>query len=359
MAIVSTDHRATSVSLKQAAQIIIALDGKMPVLLRGERGSGKSSIMAILERHYGDAYEYVYYDMASKDVCDSLMPSINREKGETDFYPSALLKPHSTKPIAYLFDEWGKAPLMVQNALHPMIERRNRRLGDQLMHPKSIVILTSNTAKEALGDTIKAHTLDRLMDLPVRKPNADQWLEWGMTNNIHPAVLAWVHQYPECLASFEDGDQSNNAFIPFPGKVQGKCVTARGLDMMSDFCYARDLVDTDSFIVGGTGIIGNAASLSFDAYLTYQDQLPRWEDIVKNPTGVLVPESMGACMVLVFGAITKIDPSSIGPFMKYVQRMPLEWQAVFATSVAASPQQRIAFHDKGFTDWVRENQWVL
>jgi hypothetical protein len=96
------------------------------------------------------------------------------------------------------------------------------------------------------------------------------------------------------------------------------------------------------------------------AYVEYQDQLPTWESIIKAPKTADVPTSAGACAVLVFGAITKIDKQNIAPFMEYLERFEPEWQACFCINIAKNPQkQSVAFSAKAFADWVQQNQDLL
>jgi hypothetical protein len=62
----------------------------------------------------------------------------------------------------------------------------------------------------------------------------------------------------------------------------------------------------------------------------------------------------------VFGAIARIETTSIGPFMQYLERLDAEWQAVFAINIAKNPaKQSIAFSSSAFKDWVVKNQDLL
>jgi len=59
---------------------------------------------------------------------------------------------------------------------------------------------------------------------------------------------------------------------------------------------------------------------------------------------------------MVFGAIAKIDRTSITPFMEYVGRMAPEWQAVFAVNLSKNPDKKqIGFTSAKFRDWALKN----
>jgi hypothetical protein len=92
----------------------------------------------------------------------------------------------------------------------------------------------------------------------------------------------------------------------------------------------------------------------------YQDQLPTWDAIQKDPDTTAVPTSAGACAVLVFGAISKVDRQSINPFMKYLERFEPEWQACFAINISKNPtKQAVAFASPSFAKWVAQNEDIL
>jgi hypothetical protein len=96
------------------------------------------------------------------------------------------------------------------------------------------------------------------------------------------------------------------------------------------------------------------------AYIEFADQLPTWESTIKSPSSTKLPSSPGACAIVVFGAISRVDKTSITPFMEYLDRFDAEWQAVFAINIAKTPsKQSIAFSCKAFADWVAKNQDLL
>jgi hypothetical protein len=73
-----------------------------------------------------------------------------------------------------------------------------------------------------------------------------------------------------------------------------------------------------------------------------------------------VPDSPGACCVLVYGAISKVDKANFGKVMEYLKRFEPEWQATFGISVAKHPERySIAASDRAFRNWALENADIL
>jgi hypothetical protein len=223
----------------------------------------------------------------------------------------------------------------------------------------SIVFLTGNLLTDGVGDNMKAHTRNRIVEIVVRKPDSDEWLEWALNNDQDASVMAWVRQFPQALSSYTDGD-NDNPYIYNPRKQQTAYVSPRSLAIASNIVSQRDKNDTDATIAALKGAIGEAAARDMEAFIAYQDQLPSWDSIITSPTTATVPTSAGACAVLVFGAITKVDRQSMTPFMKYMGRFDSEWQAAFAINIAKNPSKRsVAFSCAAFADWVQQNEDLL
>ena len=349
----------TTVSLDEAATLIQVCQGNR-FFLRGEPGIGKSSIMGAFEKHFGDAYAYAYFDCAQKDLGDIAMPSLNREEKVTEYFPNAVLQLQTGKPVIIMLDEFTKAPQPVQNMLHPLLEARNPRLGDIALPEGSIVFLTGNMASDGVGDNIKAHTVNRVTAVTVRKPTAEEWLGWAVNNDIDPVVMAWVNQFPHALESYLDGNQEANPYIFNPKKMQGAFVSPRSLQLVSNVLKTRDKLTTNSTIAAMIGTIGDSGARDLHAFVDYQDQLPSWETIIAKPKEARLPESPGACAVLIFGGIASVERSNIAQFMEYVGRMEPEWQAVFAINISKNADKsQIAFTAKAFSDWCTKNVDIL
>jgi hypothetical protein len=351
----TTINFGKTVTLKQAAQIILATPENV-YMLRGEPGIGKSAILKSLSAAL-PTHNAAYLDVPNMDLGDIAMPVIDHENKVTRYYPNARFRMHEGKPVLLMLDEYSKGAEPIKNMLHPLLEV-NKRLGD--LSVTGVVFLTGNLASDGVGDNLKAHTLNRIIPLHVAKPDADPWIEWAMDHDIEPVVMAWVKQFPHALASYLDEGQTDNPYIYNPKKMQSSFVSPRSLERASGIVRARGQLDQDSVIAALTGAIGEAASRDMQAFIAYQDQLPTWESIIKSPKTTGVPDSAGACAVMVFGAIAKLDRNNIAPFMEYIERFEPEWQAAFCINIAKSKtKQAVAFSSKKFADWVQKNEDLL
>ncbi len=347
-----------SITLKQAANLI-RTNPETRFLLQGEPGIGKSSLLEAIADSLG--YEHAYIDVPNMDLGDIAMPVIDHDTKTTRYYPNARFKVHANKPLVIMLDEFTKGAEPVKNMLHPMLEKANPRLGDIPMSKDTIVFLTGNLTTDGVGDNLKAHSRNRLVPVTIAKPTADEWIEWGMNKgNIEPEVLAWVNQFPHAMASYTDSNQNDNPYIYNPRKPQHAFVSPRSLATASNIVRTRKDNDPDTVIAALTGAVGESAARDMQAYIEFSDQLPSWEDTIKNPANTKIPTSAGACAIVVFGGIARITKDNIAPFMEYLERFDAEWQAVFAINIAKTPsKQAIAFSSKKFADWVAKNQDLL
>lgn len=347
------------VSLKQAAAIIAATPMNR-YFLRGSPGIGKSSLIGALKEMF-PSYETAYIDVPNMDLGDIAMPVVDHTRKVTSYYPNSRFKLDSGKPVIIMLDEYSKGADPIKNMLHPLLEVKNPRLGDLPIPAGSIIFLTGNKTSDGVGDSLKAHTLNRIITLNIRAPLADEWLDWAVDNNIDPVIMAWVKQFPHCLDEYDPNAKDNNNPYNFnPRRVQQAFVSPRSLEIASNVVKARDKIDTDTLIASLSGAVGEAAARDMQAFVDYQDQLPSWEAIIKEPKKTPVPESAGARAVLVYGAIAKIEKTNMEAFMEYIQRMQPEWQAAFGIQVMKnSGKQAIATSSKSFVNWVARNHDIL
>ena len=344
-----------SVTLDQAAQLIMSCP-ELRFHLEGEPGIGKSSILRTIADKLG--YDYAYVDVPTLDLGDIAMPVVNREKGITEYFPNAHFKLHMKKPLVIMLDEITKGAPPVINMLHPMLEKMNPRLGDIYLDANTIVFSTGNLTTDGVGDTLKAHTRNRIVTLRIQKPAADQWLAWAIAKGLNPAVIAWVAKDKSLLDSYLDAP--HNELIFNPKRPNQACVSPRSLETAATIVDRKDAVDRDVLIAALSGAMGEGAARHLAAFVEFADQLPEWASIVAHPETTPVPTSPGARTVSAYSAINSVDKTTINAWMKYLSRFPEEWQATFCINIAKHPtKQAVAFSSRAFAEWVAKNQDLL
>jgi hypothetical protein len=354
-----------SVSLTEFAKAIGQVGRDVTVIGQGEPGIGKSSMLKVLAKQYPE-YAISYIDCTLLDLGDFALPYTEVVENEltgvnkiTKFAPNARFKMHEGKPVIVMLDEIGKAMKAVKNVLLTLM--LEHRIGDHYLPEGSIVFGTTNLMSDGVGDMLEAHARNRVCLVTVRKPDADEWIEWAIGNDVDPTIIAWVKQFPHALASYTDLSQKENAYIFNPTRAgSGAVVTPRSLEKASFIAKQRGELGDALTISLLTGTIGESAARDMQAFFTVVDKLPTWDQIIASPKTAKMPDDAVARCILVFSGIARVQKDTLAKWMEYVQRMDKEWQALFATSVMKSPdKQSFCVMNKDFKDWAIANQWLF
>lgn len=349
------------VSLEEAAALIVAAP-KVHYNLEGEAGIGKSSIKDLIMEQLGDQYHWVYFDCAQKDLGDIAMPATNRELRVTEYFPNAIFEFQSGKPLVICLDEFSKAFRPVQNMLHPLLESYNPRLGDVPLPEGSIIFLTGNIGSMGVGDVLKAHTLNRVTTVRVRKPTSDEWIQnWAIHNNIEPAILHYVKETPQVFASFEEPGEENNERIFNPKHPEQPFVSGRSLARASEIVAARDKYTHNALLVALRGTLGLKAAQELANSIKFQDMLPSLASVVQQPTKAKLVDDPSALMVMVYKVASAVTADTLDPIVTYMDRTGQEYLSLFFLNVAKSKKQHILTRGNNaqFKKWVIKNQDIL
>jgi len=331
------------VSLQQARDAILALGTDTTIILRGQPGIGKSWILKDLARALPD-YVPAYIDCADLSLGDIAMPIVDRERRVTQFAPNERFKiyPGQTRPVLLMLDEITKpATDEILNMLLPLM--LERRLGDIPLPPGSIVFGTGNLATDGVGDRFPAHAYNRVTELDVRNPEADEWVMWAAAHDVAPEVMAFVRENPQVCQRYDDPAAKDNPMIfnPLRGNTRS-FVSPRSLHKASHIVAKRD-------VLGGSvrallaGTIGEAAAAQMEAFVTMADALPRISAIEADPTKAKLPETVGAYFLCALMLSTRINAENADTFVTYVKRWDqFEAGMLFARTAAASPA-KLAF----------------
>ena len=342
-----------SINLKQAANLIRNVGTTNTILLRGQPGVGKSSILATLGREMPD-YHVCYIDCANLDLGDLAMPVIDKETMTTSYAPNVRfgVGKNQTRPVILMLDELGKASRPVMNMLLPTI--LEHRVGDVQYRTGSIILATTNFDTDGVGDNIPAHAYNRMTVVNLANPTVDQWLEWASDNNIAPEVMAFAKQYPqvfECYADLDKDDKNPYIFNPLTGNVKAYC-SPRSLEKASNLIKMRHVLG-DALLPALAGTVGEAAARDMDALINLADQLPLFETIVRDPLNAKIPSSAGALFILSFMLAGRVDAKTIEPVMQYADRMSsasFEAHSLFIASLASNKTKvGMACHCRAFT----------
>ena len=356
----STIQFGSSISLSDFANAVVSVGRDVTIIGEGEPGIGKSSMLKEVARLL-PTHTPKYIDCTLLDLGDFALPYTVDENGMkvTRFAPNARFGMHEGKPVIIMLDEIGKAMKAVKNVLLTLM--LEKRIGDHYLHPDSIVFGTTNLLSDGVGDMLEAHARNRVAFSKVRKSDADTWIDnFAIKSDVAAEVIAWVKQFPQCLASYTDEAQAGNPYIFNPKRAgQAAFVTPRSLEKASHIVKQRAALGEGLTISLLAGTIGESAARDMQAFLTVADKLPTWDAVVASPDTAKLPDDAVAKCICVFSAISRVERDTLGKFMTYLKRMDKEWQALFARSVMRGPKQAFCVSNAAFRDWAVDNHWLF
>lgn len=348
------------VELNEAAAMVEAYGERITLVLKGEPGIGKSSVLKALKEKHGDKYDYIYVDCPVLDMSDIGMRIPNHDTRTLEFYASSLFKLDSSKPKMIMLDEFMKSPKLLQIIFTRMMLERT--VGDLPLPGGSIVFATSNNSSDGVGDAMLAHAGNRVMMVNVRKPNANRWLVWASDNNISPEIRACVAMNPRLLASYLDGGQDDNPYIFNPSRKELSFVTNRSLAGSDIVVKQRDKMGDGVTQAALAGVIGAPAAQLLAAFMSLAKELVSVKAVIADPENVAIPEKPAALFMMMFNAIDTIETQDdLSAFMQFVNRIKSsEIQSVFFTMLLQSKRTvRLAKNNKQVMEWAKGNYELL
>jgi hypothetical protein len=350
----------TPVELNDVPNLIATIGATRTILLRGEPGIGKSTVLKNLQTVMGDKYDYIYADCPVMDVSDVVMRIPDHETKTLQSYVSELFCLTSPKPKVIMLDEVTKANKLLQVIFTRLMLERT--VGDVALPAGSIVFATGNNVTDGVGDTLSAHVLNRLCVINVRKPDARRWNLWATDNGISRTVRSWVAMNPNSLASYLDGGQESNPFIFNPTKPLTSFITPRSLvgadNVIKNVQKLGDYVSKAAL----AGLCGSAFAESIAAFMSMEKELVNVRDIIADPMNVAIPEKPAALFMTMFNAVDTVETQDeLSAFMTFVKRIKSEEAQTCFYSMAFESKRtaKLARNNNDLREWGMKNIELL
>ncbi|PIP84932.1 MAG: ATPase [Elusimicrobia bacterium CG_4_9_14_3_um_filter_62_55] len=171
-----------------------ALDARLPIMLWGPPGVGKSSL--VREEARERELDLIDLRLAQLDATDLRgIPVPDKKNRLVDWYRPAFL-PADGRGILFL-DEIDKAPNLVKNAALQLV--LDRRLGDYKLPEGWQVVAAGNREEDnAYGTGLGSALANRLLHVEV-EADIDAWAKWAKAKDIHEDVISFLRFRSELL----------------------------------------------------------------------------------------------------------------------------------------------------------------
>ena len=190
---------------------------RSPILIKGEPGVGKTSIVEQTARSLN--YECILSHPCIQSPTDYRgFPVYNREEDRAKFLPYETLERlvRTKRPTVFFLDDFGQALPSVQAAIQNLLS--SRQVGDHKISDDVVFVIATNDKGQGANVTGVLSTIkSRCGTIVELKTDPEHWLNWAMQNNIRPEVTGFIRLRPEMLSQFELTTELTN--FPCPRTV--------------------------------------------------------------------------------------------------------------------------------------------
>jgi hypothetical protein len=244
-------------------------------------------------------------------------------------------------------DEFGQADGDTKKSAAQLMLKGE--VGPHRLHEGIGIIAASNGKGDRSGVTKDFDFLINRQDEINITDDLASWQDWAASHDVMPLTVAFATQNPQIV--FAEG-------VP---AEQGPWTTPRSLVMADRLLQIKkkrtgDIPDDASTVEQIHGIMGAGASQYF-AFVKLEREMPKYEDIVKNPDKVKVPQKPDAQMLVCYSLAHQIKIKDASAVVEYMERMPKEFAVTFATT--ACKRQPMLVAEPAFDKWARQNSSLM
>ena len=217
---------------------------------------------------------------------------------------------HGKGPCFLILEELSDATMAMQNPLCRVILDRyagQLRLSDELY-----IVATGNRTEDKSGANRISTKLAGRMRMHNFDENLDDWVDWARTAGIHHTLTSFMKWRPNKLSDFDPNRLSNPtprtwADVNRIPRDQNKAI------------YQAEVA----------ACVGDGAAAEYTGYLEVAASLVDFDEVVKSPTKVAIPDEVSARYAMVGMLSDRVSKATIPPVAKYISRLTVDFQTMF------------------------------
>lgn len=317
------------------ACISYAVKHKLPVLVKGAPGTGKSDIIAQACTAAG-AELIISHPVVSDPTDYKGLPFPVKGKEEASFLPFGdllrLIK--ADKPTVFFLDDLGQAPASVQASCMQLILAR--RINGHRVSEQVVFLAATNRRQDRAGVTgILEPVKSRFAAIVELEVDLDDWVEWAYQQELPAELIAFIRYRPNLLHDFRPSADIVNTPCPRTVAYVGTMLKA-GIPAGLDY----ELI---------AGAAGEGFAAEFMGFLNIYQELPDIPGLIQNPEQAPVPLEPSLLFAICGALVQKANPGNFGSILRYVKRLPAEFQVLLVRD--AVKRNKALSSAPGFSAW--------
>jgi hypothetical protein len=306
-----------------------------PAFVWGAPGIGKSDIVADIATE--DGLELIDFRMALRDPTDIKGFPMPDAKSKTMVFFRDSELPTKGKGILFMDEMNSAAPATQAAAMQLTL---TGKIGSYTLPEGWHIIAAGNRESDrSVVNRMPVALSARFIhcDLEV---SLDDWCAWAMDNKQPTEMIGFMRFRPNLLHALDTSARSspNPRSWAFAGQIHDS-----GLDK-----------DTEFELLKGT--VGEGAAAEYVAFARVYRELPSVDQIMLDPDGVPVPTSPAVLYALSTALGSKSKKDTFDRIMKYVTRMPVEYQVVMVRDALRQTPESAS--TKAFIKWGIDNAHI-
>jgi hypothetical protein len=349
-----------ALSISKVMQFVeyVALVEREPVFIWGQPGVGKSEgIAQLVEKVNGVLCDVRLSQYDSVDLRG--FPGVNKETSHTTWHPPSTLpfignnNFPDDRPIILFWDEANSAVPAVSAVMYQAINEG--RIGEHKFKPNVVQIAAGNRESDRGVTNRQPLPLANRFTHVEATVSVDDFCYWGLqSGKVPPIGVAFIQFRKNLLSTF---DSVRNA--PEIGKA---FATPRTWVKAFKY-YMNEKVPVDIKQAAMTGAVGIGPAAEFWGFVDVWQKILPISEIIKNPSGVKLPEGEDKMAMTYATAISvsgHLDPKKkdeVAALHTFLMRLDPEF-GVMAWQLAVKRDTKL-FQCKEFVDFAKKSKAIF
>lgn len=307
--------------------------------IRGSPALGKSS----LAQEIADKFGLLLIDVRLAE-CDPTeiggFPYFDQELGKAKYYPLTTFPtttdkiPEGYKGWLLMLDEFSSASIATQGAAYKLV--LDRKVGQHKLHPKVIIIAAGNKEDDgAIVNPMSTALISRFSMFELELSHKD-WMDWAINNGIDYRITSFLNFKPDYLYKFKP-----DATDPY--------ASPRTWHMLSKIIKDKPMKEIHLAVLAS--LIGEGVAREFMTFLELESKLPKFDTIVANPEGTVMPTELGVQWAIMGMIAHNISTTNAGQVCKYLDRFSDELKVVTTREIRMR-HPKLLDESKDFKAWI-------
>lgn len=343
---------------QQAAKALeLLISAKQPVMLHGSPGVGKSQIVKQVAKKLG--LELIDLRLSQLDSADlrgiPLVTGTAASKSRKTDWATPKFLPTEGKGILFL-DEINSAAQATQAAAYQLV--LDRKLGDYELPEGWVVVAAGNRMQDrAIVNQMSSALKNRFSHIDF-EVHFEDWIDWAFGANIDDTIIAFLRFRKNFLNESEShsGTTKEEKQRLQNLKDAKAFATPRSWEFFDRILKQEP--DEELLPMLAAGTVGDAASVEYMAFKTLYKDLPTAEEILEKPEETRLPKQPSANYAVTTMLARHTTVKNWQQAMKYIERLPGEYQVLFARDIVRNPANSNLCFQPEFMTWVRESKLI-